>query len=441
MRGFHRAAVIKEKLTAFVYLLEKLLLRSCIPILFFGICVLLREGWEATRDSNLQRQEWKKSFERDYFSVMDYRRRKMGAESELFPVFLGNPLYSYYCLLERNPESWDIWAPLQTDSKTGAEGLVFQNEQERTWFFDCDELPDQSFFDCEEWPDQSFFDCEELPDQSFFEKLEGAVPRSPVPEKKRAVDVGALSDFDRFLREFYTVDETTFADADLLNAQRFLLADLHIEKKDGPQILIYHTHGSEEYADSTPGDRMTGVMGVGAHLASILENTYGFEVLHCTEIFDEPSRDNAYYNASPSLNRILQENPQIQVVIDLHRDDLPAGVDNAVELDGKRMARFMFFNGLSRTRSGGVRQDLYNVYQEENLAFSFQMQKLAMEYFPGLTRKIYLKGYRYNMHLRGRSLLVEMGAQSNTYEEAINSCEPLAALFAMVLEGNAGSLP
>ena len=49
--------------------------------------------------------------------------------------------------------------------------------------------------------------------------------------------------------------------------------------------------------------------------------------------------------------------------------------------------------------------------------------------------EIYLKGLRYNLHLRPRSVLVEVGAQTNTYEEALNAMEPLAEIVAMVLEG------
>ena len=74
-------------------------------------------------------------------------------------------------------------------------------------------------------------------------------------------------------------------------------------------------------------------------------------------------------------------------------------------------------------------------YIADNLAFSFQLQMKAAEYYPGLTRRIYLKGYRYNMHLRPRTLLVELGAQNNTVEEAINACDPLAHILDMVLKG------
>lgn len=69
------------------------------------------------------------------------------------------------------------------------------------------------------------------------------------------------------------------------------------------------------------------------------------------------------------------------------------------------------------------------------LHFLFRCRKKAVEYYPGLTRKIYLKGYRYNMHLKGKYLLVELGAQNNTVEEAMNACDPLAHILDMVLSG------
>ena len=76
---------------------------------------------------------------------------------------------------------------------------------------------------------------------------------------------------------------------------------------------------------------------------------------------------------------------------------------------------------------------LFRSYLEENLAFSFQMKLAAEEYYPGFARANYLKGYRYNLHYRPKSLLVEVGAQTNTLEEAKNAMEPLADLLHKVL--------
>ena len=139
------------------------------------------------------------------------------------------------------------------------------------------------------------------------------------------------------------------------------------------------------------------------------------------------------------MEQLLKDNPSIQVVIDLHRDEMPEGKRLVMDLDGRPTARFMFFNGLSRTKKTGNISYLYNENLEANLAFSFQMQLKAAEYYPGLTRKIYLKGYRYNMHLKDKYLLIELGAQNNTLEEVMNACDPLAHILDLVLSGESAT--
>ena len=123
------------------------------------------------------------------------------------------------------------------------------------------------------------------------------------------------------------------------------------------------------------------------------------------------------------------------MILDIHRDGVADNLHLAAKVDGKSTAQIMFFNGLSQTPDGPV-EYLENPYREDNLAFSLQMQLNAQAYFPGFTRKIYLKGLRYNLHLRPRSALIEVGAQTNTFEEALNAMEPLAELLDMVLQGN-----
>ncbi len=270
-------------------------------------------------------------------------------------------------------------------------------------------------------------------EQSVSNMQSSFVPRTTVQAQ---VDMTALMDYETLLQTFYTVDKSTEAVSELLNVQKFVSADLSVSKDSpGPQILIYHTHSQEAFADSVPGDRSTSIVGVGDRLTRILTENYGYQVLHHDASYDLPSRDDAYSVALPEIEKILEENPQIQVVIDLHRDAVDEGTKLVMDLDGRPTARFMFFNGLSRTRKTGNISYLYNENLEDNLAFSFQMQKTALEYYPGLTRKVYLKAYRYNMHLRPRNLLVELGAQNNTVEEAMNACDPLAHILDMVLSG------
>lgn len=256
-----------------------------------------------------------------------------------------------------------------------------------------------------------------------------------------------LADYDYMMQNFYSIHPTTTAGRELMDAEHFLSMDLSLDLGNGqdgstaqtapkePQILIYHTHSQEAFADSVPGDVNTGIVGVGEYLTQVLTEQYGYRVLHHTGQYDVETRDNAYSRALPEVEQLLAKNPSIQVVIDLHRDEVAQDTRLVTELQGRPTAKFMFFNGLSRTRKTGDIDYLRNENQEANLAFSFQMQLKAAEYYPGLTRRIYLKGYRYNMHLCPRTLLVELGAQNNTYEEAINACDPLAHILDMVLGG------
>lgn len=249
------------------------------------------------------------------------------------------------------------------------------------------------------------------------------------------VNLDSLRSYETLIQEFYTIDANTMAGSDQLDVDKLLARDMTLSREpEGPQILIYHTHSREAFADSVPGDSATSIVGVGERLTEILTQEYGYSVLHHTEQYDTV-RDDAYSEALPAIEQLLSDNPTIQVVIDLHRDSVADETRLVMDLDGRPTARFMFFNGLSRTRKTGKIAYLYNENQDDNLAFSFQMQLKAAEYYPGLTRKIYLKGYRYNMHLRPRYLLVELGAQNNTVEEAMNACDPLAHILDMVLSG------
>lgn len=242
--------------------------------------------------------------------------------------------------------------------------------------------------------------------------------------------------YEDLVSNFYAVDNTTVLKEEYMNLDDLLYKDLSVNKgAEGPQILIYHTHSQEGFADSVPGDPSTTIVGAGEKLARILTEEYGFKVLHHTGEYDVANRDYAYNNSLPEIEKILEENPTIEVVIDLHRDEMKEGKKLVIDLQGKPTARFMFFNGMSHIRDKGDISYLENPYIQENLAFSFQTQVAANEYYPGIARRIYLKAYRYNMHLKPKSMLIELGAQTNTVEEIMNACDPLAHIISIVLSG------
>lgn len=253
----------------------------------------------------------------------------------------------------------------------------------------------------------------------------------PATEPAVQISREKLNDFDYLIQNFYVVDKTTTIDGSQLNAQELLAKDLRLSTPaDQPQILIHHTHSQEGYADST-GDVSTSIVAVGEYLTQLLRE-YGFNVIHDTGAYDVIDHQNAYSYAGPAVEEILAEHPSIEVVIDMHRDGIKEG-HLVTEVNGKQTAKIMFFNGLSRTTANGDLEYLYNPYLQDNLAFSLQMKLAAEEYYPGFTRANYLKGYRYNLHYVPKSMLVEIGAQTNTLEEAMNAMEPLADLLHKVL--------
>ena len=322
------------------------------------------------------------------------------------------PLLGYGDIRETRtqpPEDESTWHTLTTEELLGADGILPQSSEKET---------------------------QEVAEPA--ESTSATAGGEFVPAgRQMQIDLAQLKDYESLVGNFYAIDANTMIGSDQLSVDKLMEIDMTMAKQEGegPQILIYHTHSQEAFADSVPGDVNTGIVGVGEYLTQVLTEQYGYRVLHHTGQYDVETRDNAYSRALPEVEQLLAKNPSIQVVIDLHRDEVAQDTRLVTELQGRSTAKFMFFNGLSRTRKTGDIDYLRNENQEANLAFSFQMQLKAAEYYPGLTRRIYLKGYRYNMHLCPRTLLVELGAQNNTYEEAINACDPLAHILDMVLGG------
>ena len=248
-----------------------------------------------------------------------------------------------------------------------------------------------------------------------------------------------LEDYDYLIQHFFTIHPTASIDRSLMNAETFLSMDLTIRKDeaDGPQILIYHTHSQENYRDYTGSDGKGAVVSLGEELAKRLR-AKGYQVWHDTTAYDMKSghldRSRAYTYACEGVTNLLQKYPSIQVILDVHRDGVSEQTHLVTQIEGKPTAQIMFFNGTSETPDGPI-EYLANPCRKENLAFSFQMKWNADQIYPGFTRTIYLKGLRYNLHLRPRSALIEVGAQTNTYEEAVNAMDPLAQLLDQVLTG------
>ena len=268
-----------------------------------------------------------------------------------------------------------------------------------------------------------------------------SVYAQPSPENApgNVYNIADLRNYD-FLMKFYTVTSITSLTPEIMRPEEFLAKDLSLEKNaDSPQILIFHTHSQEGFTDTVEGDTSTTIVGVGDYLTDILTNTYGYNVYHDTSVYDyvdgKLDRSKAYTYAEENVAKILEENPSIEVVIDLHRDGVPETTRLVTEENGVTMSKVMLFNGISYSKAKGDIAYLYNANRDDNLAMSLQMYLLGEEYHPGLLRKIYINAYRYCLHMKGRSMLIEAGAQTNTSTEVKNAMIPVADMLDRLLSG------
>lgn len=295
---------------------------------------------------------------------------------------------------------------------------------------------------------QEITDKEQTETQS---QEEAAVSETEQPEEKTSKTVSKElennltilntlkknKDRSYLLKNFYIVDSSTSIDNSIFKVNKLLSLDMTLKQEKEPQILIYHTHGaSEAFSDSKEGKKSESIIGVGEELANLLTEKYGYHVIHDETEYDRIDgsidRNKAYNQSYAGVTKTLQKYPSIQVLIDLHRDGVGNKVHRVTTIDGKKTAQVMFFNGLSRNSKGDIAY-LHNDNLQANLAFSLQMKMACMENYPDFAKPIYLKSYRYNLHLRERSLLIELGNENNTLQEAKNAMEPLAKMLHQVL--------
>ncbi|MBQ6540804.1 MAG: stage II sporulation protein P [Oscillospiraceae bacterium] len=215
--------------------------------------------------------------------------------------------------------------------------------------------------------------------------------------------------------------------------------DLHIDPSS-PQVLIIHTHGSEAYTPdgddnyipsdpSRTEDKSHNMIRVGDRLAELLTDR-GISVLHDRELYDYPSYKGSYNRSMASIERYLEDYPDIKVVLDLHRDALEDENGNIhrifCEQEGEPCSNILLISG---TDYSGLDHPRWR----ENLKFALHLQADMDEKYPGLTRPLKLSQYRYNQQATTGSLIVEVGTNGNTLRESLRAIEYFADCLGDVL--------
>lgn len=203
---------------------------------------------------------------------------------------------------------------------------------------------------------------------------------------------------------------------------------------DKPLVFIYHSHSSEAYRLTSGADHVwgsdEGVITVGDALAKALSEQYNIPVIHSRKIHDYPVWREAYNNSQKTVCEALQEFPSIEMVLDIHRDAATSvsGGPASIEIDGRKAARV--FVVVTTDKFG-----LPHPNWRENLAFAYYLNAKMDEMYPGLSRGINIRDdARWNQHVHSRAVILEIGSEENTRQEAEVSASYLADVIACVLE-------
>ncbi len=217
-------------------------------------------------------------------------------------------------------------------------------------------------------------------------------------------------------------------------------ADLTVESGK-PCVLIFHTHTTESYqyldrgyytakVPTRDNDPSRNMIRVGDEICKELE-AMGFAAQHDTQIHDA-HYTGAYAHSRESVLALLKKHPSLQVLLDIHRDAIQqqdgTKIKPTATVGGKKAAQIMIISGC---REGAV-TDFPD--WKQNLVFALQLQQKLETSFPGLTRPLFFAPRRYNMNLSHCSLLIEVGSDSNTLEEAAYSGRLLGRALGELLQ-------
>lgn len=209
-----------------------------------------------------------------------------------------------------------------------------------------------------------------------------------------------------------------------------------------PEVLIMHTHATESYmqderdfyteADTARStDNSLNMVKIGDIMAETLKKN-GISVIHDATQHDADSYNGSYNRSGETVKSYLSKYPSIKVVLDVHRDSVARGDDRVkgvVEANGKQAAQIMLVMGCE----DGSITDHPNWRQNLRLALRFQQAAEIM--YPGLARAMMLAPRCYNQNLSSGSMLIEMGTDANTLDEASYSAELVGDILARVLKG------
>lgn len=159
----------------------------------------------------------------------------------------------------------------------------------------------------------------------------------------------------------------------------------------------------------------------------------GIGCIHDTTCHDSPSFSGSYRRSAETIDRNLAEHPSIQATIDIHRDTIGNNergkIKPTFKVNGKKAAQIMIMAGCDQDGSMNFPD------WEYNLRFALRLQKASEKLYPGMTRSMFFGPVKYNMNKTHASLLIEVGTEVNTLNEAVYTGTLLGNALAKTFEG------
>lgn len=233
-----------------------------------------------------------------------------------------------------------------------------------------------------------------------------------------------IYDYATTIKELYLLGVRAINQSDIkINEQELE----KIKPKISKNIIIYHTHGTESYKSDEPyetykfyrtTDSNYNVIKMGNYLAELLEER-GYKTIHDTQYFDMPVTEGAYTKSKAMIQKLL--NDEINTIIDVHRDAISEEEHQAstVEIEGKNVANLRFVVGINPQDDDWM----------NHLKLVIDIQKIADKKYPGLFKPIIIRNSIYNQDIVENAILIEIGENCNTIEEATRATKYFAEVL------------
>lgn len=278
----------------------------------------------------------------------------------------------------------------------------------------------------------------------FSEDMASKIPPPSEPPLPQEPEKKEEETEEKPLEERHSVGEMKISNKTNINVDAEKLAQeplsFSIDDGEEAQILILHTHTTEGFTDSSSNkyladdadrslDENKNITAVGKAMKEVFEEN-NIVVVHDTTVHDYPSFNGAYTRAMATIRANLENNPSVKIVLDVHRDgivkDDGTRVKVACDIDGEKCAQCMFVVG-----SNAV---LTHDNWMENMKLACKIQQKANEMYPGLMRPIILREERFNQQASLGSLIIEIGSNGNTLDEAVRGGRKMAQAICELLK-------